>query len=259
MKSRRVWIVVIFSLLVVVFASFLPISTGKVLADTDISVGVISGGDINAFLNLMAIGGGNINVWINGIPYNPSAIITAAVQQSIPNGQYSGTSSPGWDGWFNIRSNDVKLTVPDPATGNPVTLFVYSGAGCGGVWGTNDGWPDYWVRRQFIGLMAYTMKTDSELKVTQRALLKVIQFISDQEKTNKQLSEDLKAVQEGAKKFENRVDALENQVFGQGNKDKELSIQKQIEDANRLSVIALAIAILAMIALAVTIYSVRRR
>lgn len=181
----------------------------KVSADTNVSVSILSNETINAFLDLVA-NNGNTNVWINGVPLSGiiSQGISAAVRQSVPNGQYSGASSPGWQGWFGITSNDAEIEVKGP-DGNTSTLFVYTGAGCGGAYGTSDGWPDFWVRRNFIGLMAYTLNLESELKITQDAIVKLIEFSGNQEKINKDLATDVQGLQQEVEFLKERILTLE--------------------------------------------------
>jgi len=114
-----------------------------------------------------------------------TAAASAAVQNSVPNSQYSGVSTgylpplssnsvvaevappgkydnwvPGWQGYFCPHTN------LDP--------MVYHGAGCGGKWGVCDGFPDFWARRQIAGLAPEFVAQKEKLNTVIEALAKVI-------------------------------------------------------------------------------------
>jgi len=113
-------------------------------------------------------------------------MVTNAVSSGLPNGTYTGASTgflpplinnpalaglastnehytnplPGWTGYFCPTSNT------DPS--------VYKGSGCGGVWGTADGWPDFWSRRQIAGIAPEFYAEKEKLNTTITAVAKVI-------------------------------------------------------------------------------------
>jgi hypothetical protein len=102
--------------------------------------------------------GANPNVFINGVPLSTivangiGQAVSQAVRQSVPNGTYSGASSPGWQGYFGVDTNDSVVVIENKTQGK-VIYSVYKGAGCGGKWGVSDAYPDFWSRRQLLGIL----------------------------------------------------------------------------------------------------------
>ncbi len=126
------------------------------LADGDINVKIeIWGDNPDTWVNIF---GANPDVFINGVSLSDivnngiSAAVSKAVTQSVPNGQYSGALSPGWQGYFGIKNNFDYVIIEHREVGK-VVYSVYKGAGCGGAWGTVDGYPDMLSRRQLLGLL----------------------------------------------------------------------------------------------------------
>lgn len=149
MPKKYTWLAMILLLSVLAIPSIAH-------ADDSMNVDIdIWGDNPDTWVDIWGI---NPDVWINGKhlsnygKYWANYYSSKAMRSSVPNGRYSGASSPGWQGYFGIYSNDVVLVI-DHINPGKVSYSVYQGAGCGGKYGVNDGWPDFWSRRQLLGLL----------------------------------------------------------------------------------------------------------
>ena len=165
-------LIIIITLLVIVTSFVSTVNPVYADDDLDLVVNAFSGGDIDAWVNLNA---NDIDVWINGVPIDDigKQYIMDAVNLSRPNGTYTGASSPGWQGYFGITSNDDTVVIEHKNPGK-VTYFVYNGAGCGGKWGVSDGYPDMWSRRQLLGLLPILATQQGQIDVIAEGLGKAI-------------------------------------------------------------------------------------
>jgi len=150
MTKKLTWILLIALVVILILPSVAYADDG-----VDVSID-IWGDNPDTWLTLW---GDNPDVWINGRYLGSLATqadlghaMSVAVRNSVPNGRYGNSSSPGYQGYFGIKSNEA-IVVIDHENPGKVAYSVYKGAGCGGSWGLSDGWPDFWSRRQFLGLL----------------------------------------------------------------------------------------------------------